>query len=1094
MRAGVDSLAVLHLHRSNRAESLVDALAGIVRTPPADPFAAEHIVVQSKGMERWLAMELSRRLGVWANPRFPFPRHLIEDLFGRVLGDREGVGSAFDEGALTWAIAKALPALLAQPAFAPIARYLDGDEPDARAVDLAARIAGVFDDYVVYRPELVLGWERGDDDDWQARLFRDLVARYGAGHPAARARAFVARMDVDAGAMPDLPERICVFGIAALPPLHLSVLDALARRIDVHLFVLAPTREYFADTRRSRGADARESRKITDALSAGDDAAVGPPLLSSLGRLARDFQRLLEERTVYVEDDADRFVDPGTDSALGTLQSDMLALRRRGKDGDAPPLVLAADDHSISVHACHGPMREVEVLHDQLVAVLQDDSLYPHDVIVLTPDIEEYAPYVDAVFGVDAGRPRIPYACVRGRAEPSQEVVQAFGAILDVLAGRMEASQVLDLLGAEVIRAQFEIDAGEIETARRWIAESGIRWGEDAAHRQQVDQPALDANTWRFGLERMLLGYAFAGDGTTLFEGRLPYAGVEGGEAALAGKLADVCERLFEYRRTLAAPRPIAEWGKALSGLIETMIATGPETAQQHQNLRDAFATLAEHAARAGFDAPVDLPTLRRRLATLLDEALPSRGFLAGGVTFCQLVPMRAIPFRVVCLLGMNDESFPRRSTVLGFDRVAEQPAPGDRSPREDDRYAFLEALVSARERLLISYVGQGVQDNRVIPPSVVVNELLDALREAFVVPDGRSIEDRFVVHHRLQAFSPAYFGTDPASRLFSYASHYVEGARSLGGERSDPAFLAHPVCDPEPAIEMSLDDFERYVTRPAFTFVQKQLGVFLGEELTEVEDREPIVLGALEDWKLGDEMLRQLLAGTPEADARRALGAGGALPLGTPGELALAEVQARASALVDAARAWRRGAPLEPLDVSFELDGLRVAGVLRGLWPQAHLQIGYSKVGGRFELVHWVRHVLLHHALASAPRAGYPRQSIVVGRDDDGAAAVVRFDPPESPATVLKELVAFVRVARTAPVPFFRYASRAYADARFDSPNVARGLPDAEAAFRKLDDDPHDRLVFPSFERVRTTREPFGFVEAAERIYAPFFAHRSAT
>lgn len=1086
---------MLVLHRSNRVECLVDALVAVVRVPLADPFEAERIVVQSKGMERWLAMELSRRLGVWANPRFPFPRHLIEELFGRVLDDRDAGGSAFDEGALTWAIAKALPDLLAEPAFAPIARYLEGDAAEARSrgVELAERIAGVFDDYVVYRPELVLGWQRGDDDDWQARLFRDLVGHHGAGHPAARARAFVARMQSDAVAATGLPERICVFGIATLPPLHLSVLAALARRIDVHLFVLAPTREYFVDARRSRDAEAREPRRLTDALCAGDDVAVGPPLLTSLGRLARDFQQLLEERTTYVDDDADRFADPGTGTALATLQSDMLALRRRGKHGDAVPLVLAADDDSISVHACHGPMREVEVLHDQLVALLQDKSLHPHDVIVLTPDIEAYAPYVDAVFGVETGRPRIPYACVRGRAEPGQEVVEAFGAILDVLAGRMEASHVLDLLGAEVIRARFGIDAGEVETARRWVAESGIRWGEDATHRAQVGQPALDANTWRFGLERMLLGYALAGDGTTLFQGRLPYPGIEGGDAALAGKLADLCERLFEYRGKLAAARPIAAWGEALAELVETMLATGPAAAHQHQNLREALTTLAEQAARAGFDAPVDLPTLRRRLARLLDEALPARGFLAGGVTFCQLVPMRAIPFRVVCLLGMNDETFPRRATALGFDRIAERPAPGDRSAREDDRYAFLEAVLSARERLLVSYVGHGVQDNGVIPPSVVVNELLDALREAFVVADGRSIEQRIVVHHRLQAFSPAYFGADPTSQLFSYATHYFEGARAFGAERRDPEFLPHAVCAPEATIEMSLDEFESYVTRPARAFVQRRLGVFLGEELTEVEDREPLALDALQDWKLGDEALRLLVAGKCEADVRRALGAGGAVPLGTPGEIALGEVQARAASLAAQARAWQDGPPLAPLDVSFEFDGVRVAGVLRGLWPGAHLHVGFSKLGGRFELVHWVRHLLLHAALASTPRAGYPRQSVLVARDDDDRAAVVRFDAPDSPVDLLKGLVAFVRAARTAPVPFFRYASRAYADASIGSEHGAdKGLTDAESAFRKFDDDPHDRLVFPSFERVLEASAPLGFEEAAERIYGPFFAHRS--
>jgi exodeoxyribonuclease V gamma subunit len=1081
---------VLRLYRSNRAERLCDVLAEVVRVPLADPFAADRIVVQSKGMERWLAMELSRRLGVWANPRCPFPRHLIDGVFRAVFGPADEGGSPFDEGILTWAIAQRLPEHLADPAFAPIARYLDADEPEARTIDLAERIAGVFDDYVVYRPEMALAWERGEGRDWQAVLFRDLVARHGPAHQAARARAFIERLRSADAIDVRLPERISVFGIATLPRLHLSVLAALAQRIDVHLFLLAATREYFGDLRRRL--------PVMEEASVVAGASGEPPLLASFVRLGREFQDLLEDTEVaYDESGADLFVDPGCDSALATLQSDMLHLRRRGQGGVAPPRALAADDRSISIHACHGPMREVEVLHDQLVDLLHDGRVRPDEVIVLTPDIETYAPYVDAVFGVATGRPAIPYACVRRRAGAAEAVVDAFGTILDVLSGRMEASQVLDLLGSDAIRARFGIAASELDTVRQWVAESGIRWGEDAAHRQEVGQPGFHENTWRFGLERMLLGHAVAGDGVTLFEGRLPYTGVAGGDAALAGKLADLCERLFAYRRAFAAPRPIAEWRVALGGLLETMIERGPDTAHQHQSVREALDALARHAERVQFAVPVDLATFRRRLGAVLDDALPARGFLAGGVTFCQLVPMRAIPFRIVCLLGMNDEGFPRRSTTLGFDRIASEPAPGDRSEREDDRHAFLEALLSARERVVITYVGQGVQDNRVIPPSVVVHELLDTLRESFTVPEGTTIEDHVVVRHRLQGFSPAYFHAPATSsdvRLFSYARHYFEGARAFGATRHDPPFLAQRVCDPEPAIEMSLEEFESYVTQPARAFVRRRLGLILGEELVEIGDREPIDLGPLDGWKLGDEALANLLAGKSLIDVHRALHAGGGVPLGTPGGIALGELDRPVGAIAEKARKWRAGKRHDPVDVSFEVDGLRVRGVVRDLWERAHVHVAFSKTGGRFELVHWLRHLLLHHARASRPGLPVPDTSVVVARDrrSPDAAVEITFGPVTAPMVHLRELVRFVRAARAEPIPFFRNASRAYADVCLDGGGDAgRGLAEAAEAFDQWDDDPHDRLCFPTFARATAPREHLGFEAAAKLVYDPFFEHR---
>lgn len=1091
---------MLHLHRSNRAERLVDALAEVVRAPLADPLATELVAVQSRGIEQWLAMELSHRLGVWAQSRFPFPRHLIESLFDAVLGDASPERSAFDEGALAWAIAKLLPARLGDARFAPVARYLEGDDDGVRVLELAERIAGVFDDYIVYRPELVLEWERQGGDDWQATLFRELVSRHGGGHQAVRAQAFVERLANGNVGAEALPARVSVFGIATLPPLHLSVLDALARRVEVHLFVLAPSREYFADATLPRG-----------------DEAVAPPsaqpLLASLGRLGREFQRLLEERTGYLEDGEGLFVDPGTVTALAALQSDMLCLRRRGEGGDAPRLVLARDDDSIAVHACHGPMREVEVLHDALVALLEDRSLEPSDIVVLTPDIESYAPFVEAVFGVDTGRQRIPYRVVRGRAQATDEVVLAFDALLDVLAGRMGASAVLDLLDLDVVRQRFDVAPGELETLRGWVVESGIRWAADAEHRAEVGQPALEDNSWRFGLDRMLLGYASEGDGTTLFGGCLPCPVAEGGAADLLGKLAELCARLSEFRVRLRDPRPVAAWRVDLCALFEAMIAANARTTPQLQGLRTALADLADDAKRADFEQAIELSALRRRLAATMERRLSARGFLAGGVTFCPLVPMRAVPFRVVCLLGMNDEVFPRRSPALGFDLVARDHMAGDRSVREDDRYAFLEAILSARERLLVTYTGQGVQDNRTIPPSVVVSELLDVMRASFepveelgdgIVRDAEpdAIERRLVVRHRLHAFSPAYFRSDGDPRLFSFAAQYFESARTLGAERRDPSFLAGPLRALEPAFELSLDELEALLMRPVQTLLERHLGLSLGRELDPLADREPIDIGSLADWQLGDELLARVIEGRTQSELWPALRASGKLPLGTPGRIEFDKRWPTVGALAAAAHRYRASGKLDPLDVSLEVEGARITGTLRDLFSGAHFCVSYSKVGALFELRHWIRHVVLCCALELRPRRGVPSESLALARHKDGDRAVgVRFARPERPFEVMAGLVELARAARSAPLPLFRRASRDYGERVFNpstrkkSRGPEEALWEAEKLFASEHDgdldDPYVALVFDRFERA-TTAEPIDFATAAEMLYAPFFAHRS--
>ena len=1094
----------MFVHRSNRSERLVDELCAVVGAPQRNALAPELIAVQSKGMERWLALELSARMPVWANAQYPFPRRLLDQLFDLVLDEDPARRAPFAEHSLLWSIAARLPEHIHEPAFAPIARYLVDDGDGALRVQLSARLARVLDDYAVYRPELLRAWEagaageHGQDEGFEAVLWRALVAAHGREHRAARAERCVAALR--AGAFPPdaLPERLCLFGISSLPPLQLELLEALAQHVETHLFVLSPSRKFFAEL--GKGSD-----------DPSDDG--GHPLLSSLGRLGRELQALLEKHTNYREDERDLYVSPERDCVLHTLQADMLALENRGAPGQGPRLAIADDDDSLAIHVCHGAMREVEVLHDQLLALLQDQSLQPHQIVVMAPDVEAYAPVIEAVFGAHSGRPAIPFSVADRRTRSTHALIDALFALLETLRGRMSAGAVLDLLGLDSIRERFAIALEELGRVREWVEESGVRWAADAEHRREEGQPAFAENTWRFGLDRLLLGLALSGGEQALYGETLPLDDVEGSDGELLGKLSALCERLFAARRMLAAQHTIADWQRDIAALLADFIADRPDTAAERESIRSALAGLREDSERAGFNEAIDLRSLLEQLEQRLDERLPARGLLARGVTFCQLVPMRSIPFEVVCLLGMNDDAFPRPSTPLSFDRMAEhgKRRPGDRSTRDDDRYMFLEALLCARRRLLISYVGRGIHDNRARPPSVVVGDLLDAIargfepqpepersaRERTASQRRAAITTRLCVEHRLQAFSPRYFSGD--ERLWSYARDACHAAQALAGPRSEPAAIGGCRVDSEPEIEIALDDLLRFIATPVRAFAQRKLGLYLGDELTPPPAREPVELDPLERWQLKEQMLRAGLRGQALGELLPALRASGQLPLGSVGQVAYRQLCSVIEPLALRTLAAHEGAALAPLTIALELDGVRLTGTIGELWSNARVEASASRPGRRFELGHFLRHVVLCAQLEQTPKPGYPRSSILLSAEGPGDVTQSVLAPPDDARAVLRELLALYAVGQSTALPFEYFVSQAYAKARHTGKSEADALAQAAGAFAKQfasaeehgHPDAYVQRIFPSFDDLLAAREP-GFSEVADAVFAPWLALRS--
>jgi len=1012
----------LYLHTSNRLEILAEECAEVLREPLDSPFTPELVVVQSAGMQRWLSMELAKRFGAWANCRFPFPNVMVDELFRACLPDAPD-DAPFERERMAWRVMRLLPEHIKKPAFKALKHYLGDETGTLKAWQLASKIAYLFDQYIIFRPEMLAAWEGSSQDKtWQAELWRALVAEAGRTHRAALLEGFLRCMSAGGSdALKGLPRRISVFGISALPLFHMRVLAAVAAHVDVRLFVLNPCREYWGEIMGDRRM-ARELERKSPRSGRELHLEKGNSLLASMGRQGREFLNLIEELEA-VTGPGHSFADPGEDSLLHMIQGDILDLVDRGAAGSGRREIDPADD-SVSVHSCHGPMRECEVLRDfMLDAMERIPGLEPHDILVMTPDIEAYAPFIQAVFDAPVDDPAyIPYSIADRSLRAESRVADAFFGILSLPAARYGAERVLELLDCRPVRNRFEIDESELPLLREWIAGVNIRWGIDASDRASMGLPELKENTWRHGIERMLLGYAMPAEGNRLFRGVFPFDAIEGGISGLLGRLLDFIEALRAHTAPLGQSRPPSQWEESLSSLLDALFLSDEESETQCERIRRAVGALGAHSRDAGFEGAIDLPTVVSILEGGLSEERQAARFLSGGITFCAMLPMRSIPFSVVCLIGMNDDAYPRREEVLGFDLIAHDRRPGDRSSRAEDRYVFLEAIISARERLYISYTGQSILDNSAVPPSVLVSELLDYLGQGYAIA-GAPAGEALVRTHRLQAFSPHYFG---GGRLFSYSGNGCEAARALLGEKSRCGrFIESPL---PPATmgdgPLPLDDFLRFFENPVRFLLVKRLSLHLREGPAAIDPREPIEFEGLERYGFNRLLFETLLERRNPMDVYERARAEGLLPHGAAGEYSYRVLLPEAQGFAEGLRPLLEGGVLPPLEIELVARDLTLSGRLSDIYQAGALQYRFGRVRAMDRIRAWIRHLVL----LSAAGSDYPKTSRLVC--SDASFAMEEFDEARA---LLERLIALYLRGLGEPLPFFPESSLAYAEAVFD-------------------------------------------------------------
>jgi len=1010
---------MLQVYHSNRLEVLVEELARITAVSLADPFRSETIVVQNQGMARWIAQQLAQHNGISARLEFPLPAGFLWRVLQAWLPETPDV-ARFDQGFLLWRVCQQLPDLLGRPEFASLARYLADDASGLKLYRLAQRIADLFDQYLVFRPGLVLGWEQGEDEHWQAELWRALGADNDRIHRAqllAKLESAMARGGPDTDT---LPERVSLFGLSALAPVYVRILGALASRIPVYLFFLNSCREYWSDLVDERGQARRRAR----AQRAGrpDPTGLldlGNPLLASLGHAGQVF---LDQLLELGGPDHDRFVPPRGNGLLQRVQRDLLELVDPRASG---PQVIAPDDQSLQFHSTHGPLREIQVLHDRLLYLFERlNDLEPRDIIVMAPDIDRYAPYVEAVFVAADAPTRIPWSIADQRVAAGCPVLDALKYLFALPSSRFEAGELLSLLEVTALRRRYGLDDEGVERIRIWVRESGVCWGEDGAMRADLGLPDEPANTWVFGLKRLFLGYALppAADDEP-YAGVLPYSDLEGGEVAYLGQLVALVETLGIWRRRLTVPRSLSGWRTAVNELLAAFFVPDDEEEALLQLVRDGLDEAVVRAQAAGFDRPVALEVPRALLRDLMESGRGAHSFLTGRVNFCNMVPMRSIPFRVICLIGMNGTDFPRAQRPLSFDLMARHPRRGDRSRRRDDRYLFLEALLSARDILYLSWVGNGERDNSLKVPSVVIDDLLDYLRRGYRLPNGADPTEQLVVRHPLQPFSRRYFGPDD-ERLFSYARTWLDAARTrVEGEL--PPFCDVELPEPGEAFRtLELEDLIRFLCNPVRYFLTERLGLSLSAEAELPEDTEPFDAAGLEGYRLDQSLLHGLLEGQERSSILACIRGAGILPHGAPGELLFDEHLEVAAHFVQRLQG-HLAAKTEPIEVDLSLAGFRLQGQLENLQVRGLIDYRFGRLSAKDRLRAWVRHLVLN---LLAPQ-GIEPASTFVAKD-----RVLRLTPVTGSEGLLADLLELHRQGLMRPLAFFPESAWAWLEHGYGS------------------------------------------------------------
>jgi exodeoxyribonuclease V gamma subunit len=1072
---------MLKFYHGTNLENLADqVIKELDDSPPENLLSPEFFVVQNHGIGQWLSLYMAENTKerIAANLEFEFPSERIWKLI-RLINPDIPQNLPSDRQPMTWSLMELFSDEQVLDEFDNIRHYISVGNPDQhemRRWKLASKIADVFDQYLIYRPQMILDWEGSNTsfdnkvESWQAKLWNRLLNHWQEVHKEERLhRAQLQHQlweNIDNRNLntQDLPDRISVFGVSTASPAFIKTLVKLSKLTNVHFYQLSVDPQI---------KDSNDYRN---------------PLLKSLGDEGTNF---MAQFASFVEEDKEVVgsmewkpvddTDTPVDMVFRAVQADV----RQDNKISGRNLNVPQADSTIQVHSCHSPMREVEVLYDQLLAILDENQeINPDEILIMTPDIEIYAPMIEAVFETpDEGQPAIPYSIADRGAGTANIPTESFIKILDLCESRFKVTDVLDLLDAAPVQEAFEFTDDELNILERWIRDNRIRWGIDGNNKQQMNLPESDHFTWQAGLRRILLGYMMRPDADKLYLETFAYDEIEtSDDAELAGKLSHFLNKLFEISKQADQPKSPRQWQEQLNKVVDRFLPENRDYFWEVSRIREVLNNVKKYASLAGYNRKVPFSILRRWLQEQLQEDSSGGGRIGRGVTFSSLKPMRSIPFQVIGMIGMNEGAFPSSKIPIEFDLMHLDPRRGDPKKSEEDRYLFLENILSARTHLYFSYVGQSNRQDAEFPPTVVIQEFLDYLEEHYGFDP-----DKIVQKHRLQAFSPNYF-TD--KDYFSYSQSQMDISRRLS-ESTTAEFFTTQL--PEPGEEwkhLTVGDLISFFQHPIKFLLRNRLGIYLREEDVLTEDREPFSLDKLDEYKVGQELLERFLNEQSLETYEKVIRSRDLLPEGWSGEQTYRQKATEVTTFGNEIKYRLDQQQLANLEVNLEINGYRVVGTLSNIYKDAQITYRFGKARPKDKIDWWIRHLLFQQVKPQ----GHSGSSLLFSWDNSSLEEY-RLSPVNNAEEVLAELLDWYWKGLRKPLSLYCKSSYAFAESVIkDGENEEKGIDKAIKKWEAVNtpnyyipgegDDAYNRLVTEG-------KRPFkgsGFRKISNNFWAPFF------
>jgi len=937
------------LHSSNKTENLLVHLTTVIENAPlSNPLSKEVFLIQSQGMERWLSQQLADQFGVWGNYEFLFPGKFFSSIAKTV--DQQLNDEVFDRELMLWRFEQLLRHL-DDPCFSPLQHYIQGENQALKRFQLAQQLAQTFDQYQMMRPDMLALWQQGqslyhsESEQWQRALWQKVTEELGHNHRGLLWQNVISRFHQSTDLSKHLPERIFVFGLNTMPPLFLDYLQGLSLHCDIHLFLLNPAQVYWADL--------ASKKQLTEANTTEDH-----PLLSTLGQQGREFQQMLLEQANFTYE-PESFEPIDVTNNLQQLQNDILNNQLQYHQLNK--------DHSISIHACHSRMREVEVLKNQLLLALeQDASLELREIVIMAPDIQMYAPFISAVFN------DIQHAIADKSLRLSNSFLDAFIRFLKLSQGRFGWQTVMDLLEQPSVFSSFSLTEPDLDLIKHWVTETHVRWGKSASHKKELGLPELNENTWQATLDRLLMGYA-VGSEDSFVDDVLPYREIEGSSALILGGFNDFIQLLFKASKELTKETPVEIWGKRLYYYADQLLSGNTSKDQlDRQQLNELLEELSDTVSTV-HNEDISIDVIVAWLESRVSEKKSSTGFLRGQLTFCSMLPMRSIPFKVIALLGLNEGEFPKIDRCPTFDLVGQNFRQGDRSRRADDRYQFLEVLLSARQQIIITFIGISIHQNNDIPSSVVISELLDVLENHYQLTD-------MVTKHPLQPFSRRYFIDD--SEHFSFSQSDYETMQALSTEKPTAEKWWQGLLETQAIEIIDINDLFTFFRQPQHYFLKQQLGIRLTDTSSDAEEREPFSLDRLEAYNINQQWIEHQLTATPFS--LKKLQAQGQWVSGTVGRIEYNQQQKLVTKFTDLIYQQNLGARKQDQPIDITVANYRLVGNLGNLYEKGGLLYRYANLKGTDFIQAWLHHLIINQTQPQSTHLLSMDESLIFSIDNN--------------------------------------------------------------------------------------------------------------